>query len=364
MTRSVWRHRFPGYAATGLLTLTTTLWTYWGVGELFYEGWWGAWTNRLPYLGPAAICVAFALVSLTWPRVGGWLVIAAGGAFTAWRWTLQAQLGELTWKWMLAWFPISGVLVVIGALFLWEGRARRQRRASGWRPSQRWLRRNARYVVVFAPPLLVTIAVTVFFLPYVLDRFDDGDRGVRRIEGSGVTLVWAPEGPGWNWNPLEGRGRRPSWDDIALYGAPPVGIHPERKIETPGMHATQADMAATGVCAYLSVDGATLLPEPQGIWRMPTADEVVRSLVRRGESAGCAWDGVSEQAECRTQPNKDSPLWAPDESPIYFWTAEEYDVDSAWYVPYTGGRRYGGWIGFQPKDWGNSRHGFRCVREP
>jgi hypothetical protein len=114
----------------------------------------------------------------------------------------------------------------------------------------------------------------------------------------------------------------------------------------------------------LSADGTTLMAEPQGIWRMPTADEVVRSLVRRGESAGCTWDGASTEAECIEQPNKDTPLWAPDEAPIYYWTAEEYDQESAWYVPYTGGLRYGGAIDHQPKDWGNARHGYRCVREP
>jgi len=89
---------------------------------------------------------------------------------------------------------------------------------------------------------------------------------------SGVALLWAPEGPGWNWHPLRGKGRYPSWDDLALYGAPPVGIHPERKLEE-GQHATEADMRATGLCRYLSADGMTLLLEPQDVWRMPTPDE-------------------------------------------------------------------------------------------
>jgi hypothetical protein len=104
--------------------------------------------------------------------------------------------------------------------------------------------------------------------------------------------------------------------------------------------------------------------EPQDIWRMPTTDEIIRSLVRGGENAGCAWDSQSSKAECAVQPNKDAPLWDPDASPIYLYSSEEYDQDSAWYVPYTGGGLYGGMIGAQSKDGGNSRHGFRCVREP
>jgi hypothetical protein len=105
------------------------------------------------------------------------------------------------------------------------------------------------------------------------------------------------------------------------------------------------------------------MPEPQRIWRMPTADEIVRSLVRGGENAGCVWDGESSSADCSTQPNKDTPLWASDEEPIYYWSADEYDEESAWYVPYTGGGSYGGAIAYQPKGWGNPRHGFRCVRD-
>ena len=363
MRRSGLKPRLPGYIATGLLTLATTLWTFWGVGEMYYEGWWGAWTNRLPYLVPATVCLAFTLVALTWPCAGGWLILLVGGAFTAWRWIMQARLGGLTVGWMLGWFPVSGVLVIVGALFFLEARYRRQRRAGGWTPPRHWLRRNLRYVVALTPPLLIAVAVTAFFAPLLLARFDSGERGAQRIAGNGVTLVWAPEGPGWNGHPLAGRGRRPSWDDLALYGLPPVGIHAEHKISY-GVHATQADMQATGLCCYLSADGTTLMPEPQDVWRMPAADEVVRSLVRRGQNAGCAWDGVSAHADCQAQPNKDTPLWAADESPIYYWTADEYDAQEAWYVPYTGGGAYGGRIDHQPKSWGNARHGFRCVREP
>ena len=165
----------------------------------------------------------------------------------------------------------------------------------------------------------MTIALSVFFLPFVLTRVDDGNRGARLIEGNGVTLIWAPEGPGWNskhpW------GGYPSWDMIALYGVSPAGSGDKPGYE--GRHATAKDMETTGLCRYLSEDGTTLMTEPQDIWRMPTTDEIVRSLVRGGENAGCtlrqaqgeAWDGESGNADCSRQPNKDTPLWAPDAEP-------------------------------------------------
>jgi hypothetical protein len=363
------KHRLPGTIANGLLALTTGLWTFWGTGEMFYEGWWGAWTNRLPYLVPMAICWIFAFLALTWPRLGGWIIILIGGAFTAWRWGIQARLGDLTLTWALSWFPISAVFILIGLLFLLDGGYRRQRRAAGWRPHPIWWRRNLRYLSVFIPSLLIAIGVTILFVPLIVSRYDDGDRVARLITGNGVNLVWAPAGPGWSegvgLSQEAGRllpGANLSWNAIAFYGVPPVGYGDKPGYEA--RHATEADMAATGLCRYLSEDGLSLGAEPQDIWRMPTTDEIVRSLVRGGESAGCTWDGQSMQADCVIQPNKDAPLWDPDASPIYYYAGEEHDEDSTWYVPYTGGGLYGGVIGAQPKNGGNSRHGFRCVREP
>ena len=41
------KQRIPGYIAVGLLITLTTIWTYWGVGEAYYEGYWGTWYNQL-----------------------------------------------------------------------------------------------------------------------------------------------------------------------------------------------------------------------------------------------------------------------------------------------------------------------------
>jgi hypothetical protein len=92
---------------------------------------------------------------------------------------------------------------------------------------------------------------------------------------------------------------------------------------------------------------------------MPTTDEVVRSLVRHGESAGCTWQGEDrEQVMCDVLPDKESPLWSTDQPVIYYWTADAYDEREGIFVSYNG------WVNAAYKLGGNPRHGYRCVREP
>jgi len=343
-----------GWVATGLVTVTTALWTFWGAAEMYYEGWGAPFPQPLAYLIPGVVCLLLTLAVLTWPRLGGWLLIGVGGAFTTWWWLMHRQRqGGLSWLALLSMFPVSGLLLFTGVLFLLEGRHRKRRAAAGWTPHPRWWPRNLHYLIGVGLPLLVAFVVSATQLPVVLTRVDDGDRGAQTIEGNGVTLVWAPAGPGWNWRQPEGW--NPSWDRIASYGIPPVGL--EDKLGE-GEHATTADMQRTDLCRYLSADGREILDERQDIRRMPTADEVVRSLVRRGRDAGCTWNGQEGRAACQIEPDKDMPLWASDQAAIYYWTADAYDAEEAWYVSYNG------WVRHQPKGWGNPRHGHRCVRAP
>jgi hypothetical protein len=344
----------PGSIATALLILATALWTYWGMGEVYYEGWGQPCPAPLAYLVPCAACLALTLVALTWPRLGGWLLLVAGGGFTAWWWAMTALRRQLTLGMALGMFPVSGVLILAGVLLLLEARHRKRLRAAGWTPPQKWLRRNLRYVLALGIPFLVAVGLSAFQLPALLTRFDDGDYGVREIQGNGVTLVWAPAGPGWGQGSNLGS-ENGSWNDIARYGVPPVG-HGDKGL---GGDATAADMDTTGLCRYLSADGLALLDTPQDVWRMPATDEIVRSLVKGGEDAGCTWDGVSDWADCEVTPDKETPLWASGQLAIYYWSADAYDASEAYYVGYNGS-----FVVPQPKAWRNPRHGFRCVREP
>lgn len=362
------KHKLHGYLATGLLPLTTGLWPFWDIGKIYSEGWWGQWGNRLPYLVPMAAYWTFALLALTWPHHGGWIIFLVSGAFAAWRWILQTRLGGLNLGWAFGWFPISTVFVLIGIHFFLYGRNRAQQCAVGWQPLNQWWRRNLHYLAVFVPSILIDLGMTILFAPTLLSYYDDVNRGVWQMTGNGVNFIWAPTSPEWSEGTCSSQavgkllsGANFYWNAIAYYGVRPAGFG--EKPGRLGRNATAADMQLTSLCRYLSEDGSTLMDEPQDILRMPTTDEIVRSLVRGGENVGCVWDGQSTSADCRVQPDKDAPLWNPDASPIYY-SDQEYDEDSAWFVPYTGSGLYGGVIDAQPKNGGNSRHGFRCVREP
>ena len=347
----------PGWIAKGLLIAITAAWCYWSFGEMYHEGWWGAFYHKLVYLIPATGFLLLTLLGIKWPRVGGWLIIVIGGAFTVFFMDIRVVDGRLTMDKDLIGFLVSGPLVLLGVLLLVEARSQRKRLAAGWQPHPQWWRRNDWYIAALTPTLLIALVMSAFNLPRVLTRVDDGDRGMRTIVGNGSTLIWVPEGPGWNWK--QDYGGYPSWNMVALYGLEPVGMGDKPGFDTSaGQYATTDEMARYNLCLYLSEDGLTLMAEPQNIWRMPTVSEYAGALARHGINAGCAWDGASTgQMDCVIQPDKETPLWAPDLEPIYYWAAEEYDERLAYFVAYNG------WVNVTLKSGGNPRHSYRCVRD-
>lgn len=347
----------PGWIAKSLLIFITSFWCYWSFGEMYHEGWWGPFYIKLAYLIPGTAFLLLTLVGIKWPRIGGWLIIVIGSAFTVFFMNIRIVNGHLTMDRDIAGFLISGPLALLGILLLVETRNHRRRLAAGWQPHPLWWRRNFWYIAALAPTLLIALVMSAISLPRVLTRVDDGERGIRTIEGNGSTLVWAPEGPGWNWK--QDYGGYPSWNMIALYGVAPVGMGTKPGYDTgAGQYAAAEEMAKYNLCLYLSSDGLTLMNEPQYIWRMPTVNDYVSAFARHGVNAGCTWQGESSgQLDCEIQPDKETPLWAPDVSPIYYWATEEYNESRAYFVSYNG------WVNTTLKSGGNPRHSYRCVRD-
>jgi hypothetical protein len=150
---------------------------------------------------------------------------------------------------------------------------------------------------------------------------DDGNLGARLVEGNGVTLVWAPDGPGWS------------------------------RTGTDWYQAQQT-------CQHLDDEGLALAPEPQDIWRLPTVDEAVRSMARHGQNSGGQWDATTEQATYTVRPDKESPLWNTHSQVIYWWTATGVDDNHAYMIVYDGR------VWARDKDLRQDYLGYRCVRPP
>jgi hypothetical protein len=334
--------RLPGRAASVLMICFTAFWTYWGTAEMYHEGWWGPWYNRLPYLAPIAVTLLPALLAFKWPRVGG-IFILGFGVFAFFFFGNDVSF-------------IGLLIAVVGVVFLIDGFVKR--RAPTQESPAPWWRKNWRYLLILGIPLMIAAGVSAVMLPVVLTRIDDGDHSARLVEGNGVSLIWAPEGPGWNWQ--QPWGGYPSWQSLALYGVAPIGLGDKPGYGDAGpVYAGYAEMVETNLCRYLNPGGTALMDQPQNIWRMPTTDEIVRSLGRHGANAGCAWQGeFGRQVTCAVLPDKESPLWRTDQPVIYYWSADEYNENRGYFVAFNGT------VNATNKLGGNPRHGYRCVREP
>jgi hypothetical protein len=293
------RHQIIGWIAVGISTAITCFWAFWGITENFHEGWYYApllsnvGLMVVQYLSPMLLFAGITLVSIFWPRAGaglhGTLALVA-----AWFFGAQASPAAL----LLA-LPLIG----LGALY-WFARPQPRKVAAA--------------LVIGLPLLTLTLSGAEPVLR-VSQRLNDGNLHARLVRGNGLTLIWAPDGPGW---PREGA----DWYE------------------------------AKQVCEYLSQDGLTLAPVAQHTWRLPTVDEAVRSMARHGQNSGGAWDAEIGKATYETTPDKESPLWDVHSQVIYWWTATEADEDSAYIIVYDG------------KVWTRSKQldpaylGLRCVK--
>jgi hypothetical protein len=294
------RHRrLLGWTAVALSTLAGCFWAFWGTLEWFHEGWHGSslWQNlaMLPhYFLMTTVFVAGALLGIRWPAVGGGThLVAALGAVWFFWRAPVVLLGPF----------IVGPLVLMAGCY-WLGRPQTRPAAA----------------IVVGLPLLTAIICGVEPAYRVSQRLDDGDRSARRIAGNGVDLIWAPEGPGW---PRDGV----TWDE------------------------------ARRICQHLTDDGMSLADAPQQVWRLPTAEEAVRSMHRQGQNCGGTWDAASRTATYEQRPDKESPLWDVHSQVIYWWTATEVNDREALIIVYDGK------VWPRPKSLRMSSLAFRAVRD-
>jgi hypothetical protein len=294
-----------GWVAISIVTLASSFWGFWGVIEVFHEGWcmpelWMRLFQVLAYLSPAIVLSSLAILSLRWPYVGALIFLLVGVAICIVILASGANFGiQITTL-------LTVVPILVGLLFLYG------------RPEPKSLA----YAIAIGVPVLVVVGFGAEPAFRVSRRFDDGDRSTRIIQGNGVALNWAPAGPGWT------RDGNVTWEE------------------------------ARKRARHLTEDGSSLADEPQDVWRLPTRQELVCSLTRRNQNAGGIWNQELQRANYQRKPDKESPLWDPLAPLIYLWTSEEASNDQAWIVVYHGG------VYAKNKHLGASSLGFRAVREP
>lgn len=269
----------------GVLTslVFSSLWAYWGAVENFHEGWYSSslWENLFmlvfQYLLIPIVFTVLAVVALRW-RTIGLVMHGAMAAFSLWFFSGAS-------------FSVVGSMIVIPIIALGLAYYFGQVQPKKWA-----------YRLLIALPILIVVVVSLPQGIKVAKRVDDGDFGMRIVEGNGVVLAWAPRGPGW---PDGGT----SWQEARF------------------------------LCSHLSEDGKTVMPEEQGVWRLPTVDEAVRSMMLHGTNAGGVWDGPEGKATYERTPDKESPLWDVHSPVIYYWTEDTtlQDDQRAHIVVYHGG---------------------------
>lgn len=301
MEKSHNKRQIAGWIAVGLSTVITCFWAFWGILENFHEGWfYESWFSNVglmfaQYLSPMLLFMGVTLVSIFWPRFGAGLHVVLA-LFAAW--FFQAFANPIM-------FLLIAPLIGLGALY-WYGRPQPRKIAVS---------------LIVALPILTLIIAGIRPLVRVSQRVNDGQLQARLVEGNGVDLIWAPDGPGW----------------------PRVGLN---------------WYEAQQVCEQLDEGGDSMAHEPLHIWRLPTVDEAVRSMAYHGENSGGVWDAELAQTAYKTTPDKESPLWNIHSQVIYWWTATEIDGEKAYIIVYDGK------VWPRSKNLGADYYGFRCVKEP
>ena len=295
------KRQIVGWVAVFFSTAITSFWAFWGIIENFHEGWYyESWLSNVglmfvQYLSPMLLFMGVTLISIFWPRFGGGLHLLLALLAV---WFFQAFSNAAMFLIIL---PLAGV----GGMY-WYGRPQPRKIA---------------IIIIVGLPLLTLIISGIEPVIRVSQRLNDSNLQARSVPGNDVHLVWAPDGPGW---PRTGA----NWHE------------------------------AQQTCQYLSEDGRILASTSQYIWRLPTVDEAVRSMMRNGRNSGGIWDSETAETTYQTRPDKESPLWNVHSQVIYWWTETEIDEERAYIIVYDGK------VWSRAKQFSPAYLGFRCVKSP
>jgi len=167
--RSAMTRQVLGWAAVSISVAFACLWAFWGSIENFHEGWYYPGIGRniglmfVQYLSPMLIVMLISVLALRWSRLAVPL-LTAGAIAGAWYFSTPSHAAIVL---------IAVPLAVLGVLYHF---GRPQPRRWAWR-------------CLFGLPLLTVVVCGAYPGWRVIHRLDDGNYGMRRIEGNGVTLI-------------------------------------------------------------------------------------------------------------------------------------------------------------------------------
>ncbi len=282
----------------GWITLILSLsiigfWSYWGINEAFHEGWYYESLLKnisLTFTQYLSIPIIFLALSL--------IAIYHRKIGSV----LFIALGIFS---MFFFNSNAGRILIFMPIMLF---------ASGF-----YFGEFKKKLMTYLSVILLLIIILSFGIPQLIrveNRFNDNYFGPRTIQGNQITLTWAPQGKGF---PLKGTDWHTAMDN----------------------------------CARLDEEG-TRLQEAKNIWRLPTKEEIVRSMTRKDKNSKGYIDDEGT-AMYEVKPDKETPLWNPHSQVIYYWTNESKG-DRAYLVAYNG------YILSRIKNSGPEYQGYRCVK--
>jgi hypothetical protein len=294
---SINKKRIIGWVTSIMTFLIIGVWSYWGINENFHEGWYH--TSLLQNLSMTFIqYLSIPLIFLVLSLIAlnykkiGSGLFIALGIFSIF--FFDSNAGRL-----LIFIPL--LLFALG-FYLGEYKHKKIITLS--------------FIIIF---LLIILSFGVPQLIKVENRFNDNNFGTQIITGNNIELVWAPQGVGF---PLEGTNWQTAKDN----------------------------------CGRLNEQGTNLEENEINIWRLPTREEIVRSMTRKNNNSMGFIDDLGI-AQYKIKPDKETPLWNPHSKIIYYWTNESKDEERAYLVGYNG------YILTRSKNSGANYQGYRCVKE-
>jgi len=333
----------PGITGWFLLLVATLLWAYWGIGEVFHEGWYPPYTHIIYYFIPFLCLLGMSAMCIYLPLVGGIIIIAGGILYLVLN-VIRAGQQHVTL--LPSFWVVPAIVIIPGILFLSDYILKKRH---GYSEPKKFVFRNKwKILAIIVLSFILIIGVGTPFLIRNLGRLPLENFNEVVIEEKELTLIFASDGTGWyysNDSPIifEGKEYRSfSWNEIALFGKDTIGFEGKRYgpdydgTRESIYYATQEDFNEYNMFRYITYDGKELTREVQDYWKLPSADEYVRMFMYRGKNAGGYFDSNEGRAYYEKTPDKEGPIWAPDKMVIYYWTSTSFDDENAYDITYSG----------------------------